>query len=154
MKTRESLSRKKLFGKRILSVDYGTKVTGLAICQVDIDPFPQPLDRIIYKNDQQLSLDIQKFVENECADYLLLGVPHYTDGKTSKMTEKVLDFGQLLDSLNPDTPLLFQDETLTTYAAKERMQGSPLYNFKVDPKKIDQVSAAIILEDFLSQLSS
>ena len=45
--------------------------------------------------------------------------------------------------------LYFQDETLTTKEAEERMKKSPRFNFKVDPTQIDSLSASIILEDFL-----
>jgi putative Holliday junction resolvase len=42
-----------------------------------------------------------------------------------------------------------QDETLSTQDAKNRMLNSPKYNFKIDLQKIDALSAAIILEDFM-----
>ncbi len=47
-------------------------------------------------------------------------------------------------------PLFFQDESLSTFEAEERMRESPRYNFKVDKKQLDALAASIILEDFLS----
>ena len=57
----------------------------------------------------------------------------------------------LLGQNYPDLTIINQDETLTTYEAKDRMKNSAKFNFKVDPKQIDELSAVIILEDFIKK---
>lgn len=136
--------------KIILAIDYGKKVTGLATYTVDRDPFPLPFGRINYKSDDQLASEILKIVDDECIDVLVLGLPLFTDGTESEMTKIVRIFGSLLKDKS-SLPLYYQDETLTTFEAQERMKNSPRYNFKINLKEIDALAASIILEDFMKQ---
>ena len=53
----------------------------------------------------------------------------------------------------PRTPLFLQDETLSTFEAKERMKQLPQYNFKIDLKRVDELAASIILEAFLEKIN-
>ena len=86
----------------------------------------------------------------EAPDGIILGVPYFTDGKPSEMTRRVLEFAKrLVASIN--IPLFTQDESLSTFEAEERMKNDPKYNFAVDPKKIDEVAATIIIEEALQQ---
>lgn len=140
---------KKFLNKTILAIDYGTKVTGLAIYTPGRDPYPMPHGKILYKDDEQLLKEIQSHIEEELADIIVLGIPYFTDGKASNMTEKVKAFGENLKSNFTSLEIYFQDETLTSYEAQERMKNSPRYNFKVDMKEIDALAASIILEDFI-----
>ena len=67
------------------------------------------------------------------------------------MTKKIKGFGDLLKNNFPEQELFLQDETLSSYAAEDRMKTSPRYHFKVNLKEIDSVAASIILEDFIRQ---
>lgn len=142
---------KTFLGKTILAIDYGTKVTGLGIYTPGRDPYPLPYNRIVYKSDQQIIDDLKVFIDDECAEVLVLGIPLHLDGNRSEMTEKVEAFGEQLKKTYSDLEVHYQDETLTTYEAEERMKNSPRYNFKVDVKKIDELAASIILEDFIKK---
>ncbi|MDB9786778.1 Holliday junction resolvase RuvX [Bacteriovoracaceae bacterium] len=138
-------------GKKIMAIDYGERVSGLAFFHDGIDFFPAPIGKIIEASTERLIAKLRKFVLEYEADVVVIGVPKFTDGKKSKMTLKVEKFASTLQNEISPIPLFCQDETLSTFDAKERMKNSPLYNFKVDYGKIDEVSAAIILEDFLKQ---
>lgn len=139
--------------KNVLGIDYGTKVTGLAQYVPNSDPFPTPYNKIIYKNDAQLAQDIALAVKGEYFEIIVIGIPHLTDGGRTAMTEKVETFANLLKKTLPEIPVFTQDETLTTFEAKERMKNSPRYNFKVNLKEIDALAASIILEDFFKQFA-
>ena len=133
--------------KRILAIDYGRKVTGVAQFHVGSDPFPITFGKIIYESDEQLQSEICKIVEDEFIDILVVGVPYFTDGNESTLTKEIKAFiAQLNTKLN--IPVYEEDETLTTFEAEERMKNDPAYNFKVDMKKIDELCAVIILEQF------
>ena len=136
-------------GKNILAVDYGTKVTGTATFCPGRDPFPLLCTSIIYQSDQQLIRELEKLVDDEGVDVLVLGLPLFTDGEESEMTKKVRQFHTKLMNSLPDLDHHLQDETLTSYEAEDRMRKSPEFNFKVDMKKVDMVAASIILEDFI-----
>ncbi len=134
--------------KTILGIDYGTVYTGIATFCVGKDPYPTPFSKINYLNDEQLLKEILKIIDNESIDIVVLGLPLYLDGNSSLMTERVKKFHDLMLS-EIKIPIYLQDETLTSFEAENRMKNSPQYNFKVNLEKIDSLSAAIILEDFI-----
>ena len=137
-------------GQHLLAIDYGTRFSGLAQYKFQTDPFILATGRIAYQNDQQLINDIQKLIDDEFIDIVVLGIPYFTDGRSSTMTKTIEAFGQLLTQALK-VPVYKQDETLSSFEAEERMRNSPRYNFKVDLSMIDSVAATIILEDFLAQ---
>lgn len=141
-----------LNNKRLLAIDYGRKFSGLATFRYGVDPFVLMHGRLAFVSDQQLIQDLKKIIDEEFIDILLVGVPYFTDGKASKMTETVQAFIKELK-----TQVLIDvhevDETLTTFEAEERMKNDPRFNFKVDMKQIDALSAVVILEEFLKSFS-
>ncbi|MBL6990961.1 MAG: Holliday junction resolvase RuvX [Bacteriovoracaceae bacterium] len=155
MNLKNFINYKKYLNKQILAIDYGTKVTGLATFRPGRDPYPLPFGKVIYEGDEQLIQKLAQLVDDESIDLVILGLPLLLDGKESDMTTRVREFGEALLKvlMGKNVALYFQDETLTTYEAKDRMKNSPNYNFKVDPKQIDALCAAIILEDFIKSLN-
>lgn len=137
-----------LSNQHLMALDYGQKFIGVALFYVGRDPFPTPYERIENKNFPYIVKNIQRIIEEEFIDLLIIGVPYLLDGGTTQTTLKVEKF---IEELRPQIsiPIFEQDETLSTYEAENRMKNSPLYNFKVDLKKIDSLSASIILEDFM-----
>ena len=113
------------------------------------DPFPYMAEKIIYKSHEDSIKTLKNLVANEDIDVVVIGIPYFVDGKESQNTLNVRNFGQLLKNALTGQEFFEQDETLTTKTAEERMKNSPEFNFKVDPTKIDCLSATIILEDFI-----
>jgi putative Holliday junction resolvase len=142
-----------LKGQKILAVDFGTKSTGLALFAPG-DPYPRPYDTVAYHNDDQLIKTIKHVVQDESVSIVVLGMPRFLDGKPSSMTARVEEFSDKLKEALEPLPLFEQDEALTSAEAKERMRESARYNFKVDPRKIDELAASIILEDFMTENQS
>lgn len=137
-------------GKNIMAIDYGQKFTGLAMFRPGYDLTPYPYDRIEYRGDDALAKSLKNIIDQEMIEVLVIGLPHLTDGQSTTMTKTVENFAKLLSKVIPkDVDFFSQDETLSSFEAKNRMMNSPRYNFKVDMKKIDEVAASIILEDFL-----
>jgi len=135
-------------GKTLLAIDFGTKVTGLASFCPGRDPFPLIYGKINFVSEEKLIADLQKIVLDEAIDIIVMGLPLFLDGKESLATKRVKTIAlKLLEQLK--IPLYLQDETLTTFEAEERMKTSARYNFKVDLESIDELSAQIILEDFM-----
>jgi putative Holliday junction resolvase len=135
--------------KNILAIDFGLKVVGTAIFCPGKDPFPYLGQKIIYKSDQETIQALQNFVNDENIEVIVLGVPYFIDGNESETTKLIKNFGHLLKLHFSKLEFFEQDETLSTQAAKERMQNSPQFNFKIDMTMIDCVAASIILEDFI-----
>lgn len=148
---------KKFHGKNILAIDYGEQVIGLASFCIGRDPFPVVYGKIISENasDSNIIKQLCDIVEQEAVEILVFGLPFYADGTVSKMGEKIQLFAQKLQKvIAADIPLYFQDETLSTQEAKQRMLNSAQYNFQINPKQLDGLSAVIILERFITHIES
>ena len=144
--------RSEIQSKHILAIDYGRKFTGLSNYKVGVDPFIFLYGRIKYESDEQLINELKTIVEDEFIEILVVGIPRFTDGKESKMTQTVKNFANKL-SAEASIPVFYIDETLTTFEAEERMKNDPRFNFQVDMKQIDAVAASIILEEFVNSSS-
>jgi putative Holliday junction resolvase len=140
-----------MIGKRLMAIDFGTKTAGVALFAPGKEPFPLPWGRIEHKGEDELIERIIAIAKDEDVDELILGLPLYKDGNPSDMTRKVQAFGERL-AQKSQMPLHYQDETLSTFEAGERMKASPRYGFKIVHEEIDALSAAIILEDFLRSI--
>ena len=138
-----------LYGQRLLGIDFGEKVTGLALFCPGIDPLIQPFGRCLGTWKEMLS-QIQAVVEQESIGLVILGLPLLPDGQEGSQAQQVRRFAQAVEAII-SCPLILSDETLTTAEAKHRMEQSPRYNFKVAWQELDAWSAAIILEDFVRQ---
>ncbi len=134
--------------KNILALDFGEKFIGVASFCVNRDPFPSPFGRIANTSNEAVVNELQKIIQNEMIEILVIGLPHLLDGKKTSTTTKAEHFIQFIRE-HFSLPIEEQDETLSTFEAESRMKNSPRYNFKVDMKQIDAVAATIILEDFI-----
>lgn len=134
--------------KTILAMDFGEKFIGVATYCVNRDPFPTPYGRIQNTGEAAVIKELKKIIDDECIDLVVIGVPRLTDGKTTNMTAKAVQFVNFIRN-QIALPVEEQDETLSTYEAETRMKNSPRYNFTVDLKQIDAVAASVILEDFI-----
>ncbi len=134
-------------GHKILAIDYGTKIIGLAIFNIGFDPYPLLYGKIITSPKSQD--EIIEIIKLEEIDTVILGVPYLLDGKSTDMTRKILIYGESLKKKLININFYFQDETLSSFEAEQRMLSSPRFNFKIDKKQIDSLAASIILEDWI-----
>ena len=149
----QKLSKSLLINKHIMAIDYGKRFTGVATYRYKNDPFPLTWGRIPYiKDDLALLRDLKAIIIDEFIDILVIGVPHFTDGKESTMTKTIKSFVDLAKT-ELFLDIYTVDETLTTFEAEQRMLNDPKYNFQVDLKRIDELSAAVILEQFVKNSS-
>ncbi|MEK6624440.1 MAG: Holliday junction resolvase RuvX [Bdellovibrionota bacterium] len=147
-------------GDTLLAIDYGEKRVGLATFSFMRDPYPLPYGRILVKDkvkgktkdNQSLLVELKAIVQTENIRALILGIPHLTDGKATKMTTKIGQFGRQLVKAFPQLLFFEQDETLSSFEAEDRMKKSARYNFKIKRDELDALAASIILEDFLKRL--
>lgn len=142
------LSPQFLQNKRLLGIDFGEKVIGTALYCWGRDPYPMPFQKIENKSPDYVLKQLNQILDEELIDIMIIGIPYLLDGQSTNSTKKAQQFVKWLQSQHPQTPCIEQDETLSTFEAKERMKNSPRYNFKVDIKEIDTLSASIILEQF------
>ena len=87
---------------------------------------------------------IAEVVLKEQADTLILGYPRNQQGEATAQTQYVEMFAERLKDL--DVKILFQDESLTSVLAEQRLISHKKPYTKGD---IDTQAAAIILQDYL-----
>ncbi len=136
-------------GKTILCIDHGQNVIGLAIFTPGREPFPLTHGKIINKGLDALIKELEKIIDEDFIELIVFGIPYLTDGSESDKTKEMIKNYNYLKSRISQVQWFTQDETLTTYEAKKRMESSAEFNYKIDMKKIDELSAVIILEDFI-----
>ena len=87
---------------------------------------------------------IKKIINDEGADILVVGYPRNQSGEPTAQTKFVTDFVDGLSGIAPK--IVFQDESLTSVIAEQRLQAFKKPYSKAD---IDAQAAAIILQDFI-----
>lgn len=142
-----------LKGNRILGLDYGTKTVGVAIS----DPLlvtAQELETITRERASALRHTLVR-IKEICDEYgvveIVLGYPKNMDDSEGFRCEETIKFMELLKK-RVDIPITLIDERLTTMYADEILEESGVD--KKDRKKyIDQIAAAIILQEYLDSSS-
>ena len=134
---------------RYLAIDYGTKRTGLAICD-SAETISSPL--MVIQGQKQLLKKISEVVEAENVDAIILGLPLNMDDSTGPQARLVLGFAEQLKN-SIDIPIHLQDERLSSFSAEEKL-ASAEFTRKKKKKRLDAIAAAEILEAFLEQKSS
>ena len=131
---------------RYLAIDYGTKRTGLAICD-SAETISSPLT--VLQGQKGLPDMIAEIVETENVDAIVLGLPLNMAGTDSSQTRLTRKFAEQLKS-RFSVPVHLQDERLSSFGAEEKLAPAELTRGK-RKKRIDAVAAAEILEAFLEQ---
>ena len=129
---------------RYLSIDYGNKNTGLAICD-QTETFVSPLVAIPTSND--LIGKIIEVIKTENVEAIVLGLPLNMDDSVGPQAKKVQAFAEQIKK-QIDAPVFFQDERLSTFAAEGKMIAMELTR-KGKKRRIDALAAAEILQAFL-----
>ena len=139
---------------RILGLDYGTKTVGVAIS----DPLlltAQEFETITRERASALRhtlVRIKEICEEYQVEKIVLGYPRNMDDSEGFRCEDTIEFKKLLEK-RVDIPIELVDERLTTVYADEILEESGVA--KKDRKKvIDQIAAAIILQDYLDNYRS
>ncbi|MCK4914452.1 MAG: Holliday junction resolvase RuvX [Planctomycetes bacterium] len=131
---------------RYLAIDYGNRRTGLAICDAE-EIIASPL--AVLQSQKNLLEKIVDIIKSENVGAVVIGLPFNMDGSEGFQAKIVLKFAKQLES-HLQIPIHFQDERLSTFAAKEKMADGD-YTKNKKKKRLDAVAAAQILEEFLEQ---
>lgn len=147
---------------RVLSLDIGTRYTGVAVSD-ETKTIAQGLETIRHFNEEELIRAVAELVQRYEVDTIVLGLPLSLSGKPSARSEEVRQFAIKLHS-RLKLPMEFVDERYTTTAAAEVLaeaQGQKRRGFslcqrprsrgKAQKNKLaaNCVSATLILESYL-----
>ena len=128
---------------RYLSIDYGTRRCGLAVC----DKSETIVSPLAVLEKQKLVEEISRIIESEKIDAIVIGLPLNMDDTAGPQAKKVKKFAEQIKN-RTNVPVYFQDERLSTFAAAEKLAEIELPKNK-KRKKLDAIAAAQILELFL-----
>ncbi|MDQ6981555.1 MAG: Holliday junction resolvase RuvX [Mariprofundus sp.] len=130
----------------LISLDVGMKRIGVAVC--DRMAFSCRGLTCLQRRDQGWPKQLLKLIREYGSRGIVAGLPKNMDGsegvQAADARAAIRDL-EVVCSL----PVVFQDERLSTWTAKERLFAQGLNEKKVKTK-LDQTAAAVILEDFLS----
>jgi len=133
---------------RILSIDYGTKRTGLAVTD-PLQIIPTGLDTV---PTAELEAYLQDYLSREEVETIVVGEPFYPDGNPAQIHHMVVGLARKLRKLFPEVEVVMQDERFTSEEAKAVIRQSGARRKKRQDKGlVDKVSAVLILRDYLEQ---
>ena len=131
---------------RILSVDYGRKRTGIAVT----DPSQIIAGGLATVSTSTLFEYLSEYVANEQVERIIIGEPRQTNGEPSENYQRVIQFVNRWRKAMPQIPIELYDERFTSVLAHQAMlQGGLRKKARQDKALVDEISATIILEDYL-----
>lgn len=132
---------------KVLAIDFGLKRTGLALSD-DLKMFAFGLKTVDSRN---LMDELKKLVVTEQIDTLVVGEPKRLDASDTHISENVRRFVNALKQNFPGLTIHSLDERFTSkMAASALSQMGMQKKVKQDKGLIDEVSATILLQDFLA----
>lgn len=130
----------------IISVDYGDKRTGIAICD-KLEMLASPVCVITEWNQEVLAKKIVEIANEKKAEQIVIGLPKNMDGSMGFRSEACQALGTLIQSLT-EIPVVYWDERLTTVSA-HRILSENNVRGKKRKNVVDAVAADIILQDYI-----
>ncbi len=128
---------------RIIGLDVGEKRIGVAKADTDTR-IAIPVGFINVDGTEWEQITRLLRVNN--TDLIILGLPRSNDGNETAQSAYVRNFAQILVQKLPKIKIKFQDESLTSVLAEERLKKRRKNYEKGD---IDAEAASIILQDFI-----
>jgi len=126
---------------KILGIDYGLKKIGLSLA---ITILAEPYQVLRYEKEIEILEKIQKIIEDEKIEKVILGISE------GEMGEKTKEFGEKLKQ-RLNIPLEFFDETLSTYHAQVFSREAGIKRSKRKSME-DAFAAAVMLQSYLDTL--
>jgi putative holliday junction resolvase len=130
--------------EELLGLDIGEKRVGVARIHRRV-MIAEPL--AVLQNDTSLVENIRKLVSTYGSQAVVVGLPRNMSGEKTAQSQYVENISaQLMREI--ELPFIFQDETLSTVAATERMKSLSKRAAKRQKLGDDAYAAAVILEDY------
>lgn len=130
--------------KNLLCLDVGEKRIGVAVADTAVC-IAIPFMTIEVSGRESTIKEIAEIIVRERIDETVIGYPRNQQGEDTAQTAYVRDFAAGLDGI---TDIVFQDESLTSVIAEQRLNKRGKQYSKGD---IDAEAASIILQDYLEE---
>ena len=126
-----------------MALDVGTRRIGVAMADFRVK-IAVPFGWL--ENDDSTIQKIVELVLRNDINTIVVGYPRNQSGEPTQQTKYVENFVDQLAEIDLDTKVVFQDESLTSVQAEQR-----LGNKIKDKGEIDAEAASIILQDYLEE---
>ncbi|MBN1948204.1 MAG: Holliday junction resolvase RuvX [Candidatus Cloacimonetes bacterium] len=130
---------------RYMAIDYGRSRVGIALS----DPLltiARPLLTLANDNEH-LCNEISKIIELQNVVKIVVGLPLSMNGEDSAFTLEVREFASKLEK-KLQIKVILWDERLSSDEARNILRNSG-YSLAQSKKKVDQLAATLILQDYL-----
>ena len=127
----------------LIGLDVGEKRIGVSVADGSIR-IAVPFETVEVDGSEIAA--IGEIVLKEQAETIVVGYPRNQQGEATTQTEFVEEFTKRLEYL--DKKIVFQDESLTSVMAEQRLKS---YGRPYAKGDIDAQAATIILQDYLEQ---
>ena len=128
---------------KIIGLDIGTKRIGVARAD-STTRIAVPSGFITVDGNEWA--EIEKLAKLHSTNWFVLGLPRSNEGNETQQSQYVRSFAKELLKRIPDAKIRFQDESLTSVEAEERLKSR---KSNYEKGEIDSEAATIILQDFL-----
>ncbi len=133
---------------RVLCLDVGEKRIGVARADSDTR-IAVPVGFVNVDGSEWQ--EIARIARLNSTNLFVLGLPRSNEGNETAQSQYVRSFAKTLTEKIPGARIKFQDESLTSVVAEERLKSRKK---QYEKGEIDAEAAAIILQDFLENLTS
>ncbi len=133
---------------RLMAIDYGQKRTGIAVTD-EMQIIASGLTTV----PSETAINFLKdYFEKERVEAVLIGQPKQMDNTPSQSAPIIEAFVSVFKDTFPDMPVVRVDERFTSKMAFQTMIDSGLKKKqRQDKALIDEISATIMLQDYLSR---
>ena len=134
---------------RILSIDFGKKRSGVAAT----DPLQIVVNGLTGLETKDLLQYLKDYCNAETVDKIVFGLPLHADGNVTHLKADIDKFIDKMKKVLPEIDIDFQDEFFTSRDAMDIMiQAGVKKKQRRDKKKVDQLSAVLILQRYLNHI--
>jgi putative Holliday junction resolvase len=137
-------------GNRLLGVDLGGRKIGIALSDI-LQTIATPMQVLIRNNYKKDIGSIINIIKEHSVSGVVIGLPIMPDGREGDACIIVRNFAKSITEQH-DLPVYFQDERMSTSAAKRMLNETNLTRKKKDQID-DKIAACIILQTTLDQLN-
>lgn len=131
---------------RLLSIDYGRKRCGLAVT----DPLQLVPGGLTTVPTSSLMDFLKDYLQREEVERIIVGEPRQSNGTPSENMARVEAFVKVLKKQMPGISVDFYDERFTSVIAHRAMiEGGLKKKDRMNKGLVDEISATIILEDYM-----
>jgi putative Holliday junction resolvase len=134
---------------RILSIDYGSKRTGLAVT----DPLKIIATGLTGLHTKDLESFLTEYFKKEPVELVIIGHPTNWDNSDTHATPLVQAFINRFKKFFPNIPIEKVDERFTSKMAVQSMVQSGMKRKDRQNKNlVDEIAATIMLQEYLNSL--